>query len=126
MRNAGGRDPFSFYMHDGARDLCFTLVGEVSDAGAGELEQAWRTAQSTIAGRPLIVNFARATGVDQQARALFRAWHASGAQLEGGTPAAAALIAAITGRAVNAVARPTWYSRLASAFWRRSAAQPKP
>lgn len=89
---------FRYYMHDGAAAFSFELAGKLSDDGARELQQIWRTASSVIGDRSLIVDLSYVTGIDLAGQKLLRGWHDSGAQLVAKLPAARALIRSITGQ----------------------------
>jgi hypothetical protein len=70
-----------FYMHDGSTAFRFEVSGHLSQDGARSLEQAWRTAASTIGGRDLILDLTSVTGADEDGRALIIRWHREGARL---------------------------------------------
>lgn len=69
------------YTHDSSAAFRFQLVGDLCAAGALSLEQARRTAESTIGGRPLIVDLSAMTGVDSAGRDLLHHWHSEGARI---------------------------------------------
>ncbi len=89
---------FRYYMHDGAAAFSFELAGRLSDDGARELQQTWRTASSVIGDRSLIVDLSYVTGIDVAGQKLLRGWHDSGAQLVAKSPQARALVHSITGQ----------------------------
>ena len=103
---------FRYYMHDSATAFSFELAGRLSDDGARELEQTWRTAFSVIGGRSLIVDLSYVTGIDTAGQKLLRGWHDRGAQLVAKSPEARALVQSITGQSfgeLSAAARhSTW------------------
>ena len=70
-----------YYMHDGPSAFRFELAGDLDNAGAREIEQAWRTASSLIAGRVLLIDMTFVTSADEDGRALLARWHAGGARL---------------------------------------------
>jgi hypothetical protein len=103
---------FRYYMHDSATAFSFELAGRLSDDGARELEQTWRTAFSVIGDRSLIVDLSYVTGIDLAGQKLLRGWHDRGAQLVAKSPEARALVQSITGQSfgeLSAAARhSTW------------------
>ena len=121
MRKTPNSD-FRYYMHDGTTAFSFELAGRLSEDGARELQQAWRTASSTIDGRSLIVDLSYVTSIDVAGQHLLREWHDRGAQLVARSPEAKALIQSITGQSVGdlvASARhPTWLPVPRVALWR--------
>jgi hypothetical protein len=72
---------FSYYMHDGSSAFSFELAGDLSDEGARELEQAWRTATSVIGEKELLIDLTYVTGFDEAGHELLNKWHAHGARL---------------------------------------------
>jgi len=92
-----GSEDFSYYLHDGPGAFRFAVAGRISEAGARELEQAWRTASSVIGSRSLIVDLNRVTGIEAAGQRLIRCWHKLGAQLVGTTERARKLIEMVTG-----------------------------
>jgi hypothetical protein len=75
------RQTFSYYMHDGSTAFSFELAGDLSDEGARELEQAWRTATSVIGEKELLIDLSYVTGFDEAGHELLNKWHAHGARL---------------------------------------------
>ena len=71
----------NYYLHDGSGVFRFQLVGRLSNRDTRHLEQAWRTAESIIGGKSLIVDLSQVTGVDESGRALLDKWHGYGARL---------------------------------------------
>ena len=92
---------FCYYMHDGTTAFSFELAGRLSDDGARELQQAWRTASSVIGYRSLIVDLSYVTGIDVAGQRLLRGWHDQGAQLVAKSLEARALVQSITGQSVG-------------------------
>jgi len=90
-------------MHDGSVAFSFKLWGALSDSAARELEQAQRTASSTLAGRALIVDLSHVTQVEAFGRTILRRWHEAGAQLVAEQPEAREIVASITGEATTVV-----------------------
>jgi hypothetical protein len=89
---------FRYYMHDGTAAFSFELAGRLSDDGARELQQTWRTASSVIGDRSLIVDLSYVTCIDVAGQKLLRGWHDGGAQLVAKSPQARALVQSITGQ----------------------------
>ena len=116
---------FRYYMHDGPSAFSFELAGKLSDSAARELEQAWRTASSTIGGagrnRSLIVDLSFVTHAGPVGRGLLRRWHDAGAQLVAKSPQARAIAASITGQSPEFIAEaaphPTWRPFRVAALW---------
>jgi len=113
---------FRYYMHDGLAAFSFELAGRLSDEGARELQETWRTASSMIGDRSLIVDLSYVTSIDAGGQRLLRGWHDRGAQFVAKSPEAKALIQSITGQSVgdlvaNARHR-TWLPVPRAALWR--------
>lgn len=70
----------SFYIHDGAQALTLRIVGPLTKGEASELEQAWLTARSTLAGRKLMVELGDAVSVDADGQTLLRLLAGQGAR----------------------------------------------
>ena len=94
-----------YYIHDGSAAFRFQLAGRLSDDGARDLEQAWRTASSTIGERPRVVDLSLVTGIDEFGRELLLKWHGEGATLVANRPEARELVGSIPGIALPSVAR---------------------
>jgi hypothetical protein len=113
---------FRYYVHDSTTAFSFELAGRLSDDGARELQNVWRTASSVIDGRSLIVDLSYVTSIDAGGHHLLRGWHDRGAQLVAKSPEARALLHAITGRSVgelSATARhSTWLPFQRTPSWR--------
>jgi hypothetical protein len=73
------------------------IQGEISGQCLRETELCWLTAASTIGDREFIVEVAGAPREAEAGKGLFRKMYQAGARLVAATPAAAALIAEITG-----------------------------
>jgi len=100
----------TYYMHDGPAAFSFELAGAVCANDAAELEQAWRTASSTIGDRILVVDLSFVTRIDEAARNLLRRWHENGATLVANSPQARFLAESIIGALplAAAAAAPTY------------------
>lgn len=70
----------SFYIHDGAQALTLRIVGPLTKGTAAELEQAWLTARSTLAGRNLTVDLGDVETIDAEGRSLLRQLAGQGAR----------------------------------------------
>ena len=91
-------------MHDGPAAFSFELAGTISPDDAVELEQAWRTASSTIGDRVLVVDLSFVTRIDEAGRDLLRRWHEQGARLVANSPTARLLAESIIGTPFPAAA----------------------
>jgi hypothetical protein len=103
----GAESPFRYYLHDRASAFHFRLAGALVSEAAGELEQCWRTAASTIGGRAFTVDLSSVTSADETGRELLRRWHGDGAQFIARTARARLLAESITGQSLDAVAPAT-------------------
>lgn len=56
---------FKYYIHDGVAACRLQLVGELTEAEVPELNGCWRTARTTLAGRPLILDLNALDSVDE-------------------------------------------------------------
>jgi hypothetical protein len=91
---------FSYYMHDGSTAFSFELAGDLSDEGARELEQAWRTATSVIGEKELLIDLSYVTGIDEAGCELLNKWHAHGARFVVISPEAKKRVQSMTDRPV--------------------------
>jgi hypothetical protein len=105
MPNGG----FRYYMHAGTTALSFEIAGRVSDDGARELQQAWRTVSSVIGDRFLIVDLSYVTGIDLAGQSLVRAWHDRGAQFVAKSAQTRALLQSITGQSTGEILSAAWH-----------------
>lgn len=69
------------YQHDSAASFRFVLRGELAGNGVWQLEHAWHTAKSILAGKDLIVDISRITNTDLPGRELLHRMRESGARL---------------------------------------------
>src|SRR5579871_1267798 len=88
-----------FYMHDGPGTFRFELAGDLSGVEVARLNQAYRTASSTIGGKVLAVDVTYLVSADQSGRDLLSRWWKSGAHFVANSPASRALVEAVTGAA---------------------------
>jgi hypothetical protein len=68
-------------MHDSSAEFRFQLLGDLSGDGVRDVEQAWRTASSTIGERRFVVDITNLTSIDDEGRELIEKWHRIGALL---------------------------------------------
>jgi hypothetical protein len=84
-------DPWGYRIHDGAAQFRFELEGALSSADVAELDQCWRTASSTIAGKALVVDLTALTEIDESGRQLLNRWNQAGAEFVAGPESLAML-----------------------------------
>lgn len=70
-----------YYMHDNVLAFRFQLIGALTNDAALDLRQAWRTAASTIGGRPVLLDLSELSHADASGTALLESWRNGGAQL---------------------------------------------
>jgi anti-anti-sigma regulatory factor len=73
-------------LHDSATEFRLKLEGRLAGAWVRELEQCWRTAASTTAGRRTVVDLADVDFVDPAGEIVLTEMHTSGVELVGETP----------------------------------------
>ena len=78
-RKSKAASSWGYRIHDGASQFRFQLQGPLASADVPELDQCWRTAASTINGRPLIIDMTAVTSVDKSGRELLDRWKQAGA-----------------------------------------------
>jgi len=76
----GSRDAWGYRIHDGAAQFRFELEGSLASEDVAELDQCWRTASSTIAGKSLVVDLTALTAIDETGRELLDRWRLAGAE----------------------------------------------
>src|SRR5262245_40336527 len=96
----------TYYMHDSSAAFRFEIAGAVSAHDALELQHAWRTASSVIAGRLLIADISYVTEISDQGRVLLQEWNDSGARLIANSPSARAIAESIVGGPLPASTSP--------------------
>ena len=74
-------DSFQYYMHDNPAMFRLQLSGDLSTESVREIEQAWRTACSTLGSRRLIVDITCLRNVNDEGRELLEKWYGHGAAL---------------------------------------------
>ncbi|MGA3202532.1 MAG: hypothetical protein ABSF12_08555 [Bryobacteraceae bacterium] len=116
---------FIYYMHDGPRTFRFELAGNLAGADAQKLDQAWRTASSTLDGKTVAVDVTFLTGIDEKARLLLERWWRAGAHFVANSAPSRILVESITGQpyapAGNAVG-PTFEPLFTAASFRAALA----
>ena len=109
----------SFYIHDGAQALTLQINGALTQGAAAELEQTWLTAQSTLAGRELLVDLGNLISADDVlARAVLRRLARDGARFVTASRLTEALAAAVSRRMPELLPAPrrSVWNRLACCF----------
>jgi hypothetical protein len=86
-----------FYMHDGPGTFRFELSGSLAGGEVAKLDQAWRTASSTVDGKVLAVDVTFLSSADEKGRALLTRWWEAGAHFVANSPVSRALVESITG-----------------------------
>ncbi len=56
---------FRYYIHDAVASCRLQLIGELTEAEVEELSGCWRTAKTTLGGRPLILDLHALRNVDE-------------------------------------------------------------
>jgi hypothetical protein len=64
-----------YYLHFEAAALRIEIVGNLSGAGVGTIECAWRSASSMLAGRDIVVGMMAVAEADADGRGLLLNWH---------------------------------------------------
>ncbi len=70
---------FKYYIHDSADAFRFQLFGELTDADVSELNGCWRTAQTSLRNRKLILDLRDLKTVDELGKQWLAAMGAEGA-----------------------------------------------
>jgi hypothetical protein len=70
-----------YYLHDEADALRIEIAGDLSGPGVSSIEHAWRTANSVLAGRHLVVGPTAVAEADDDGRGLLLTWHRCGARI---------------------------------------------
>ncbi len=96
----------NYYLHDGSGEFRIQIAGHLSQSNARDLEEAWRTASSTIDGKCLIVDLSHVTSIDVSGRELLDKWHTQGARLVVTSSESKARIQVMTGAAITLVMPP--------------------
>lgn len=69
------------YLHDRSAAFQFVLKGKLIGEWVSNLEHAWDTARSVLAGKELVVDLSGMTGADSRGMALLSRMRESGARL---------------------------------------------
>src|SRR5258706_15919761 len=75
------KDDFSYYLHDGSHAFRFQLRGRLSLETVRYLEQAWRTASSTISERQVVFDMSDLTTIEASGQNVLLRWRERGALL---------------------------------------------
>lgn len=92
---ANNRADSNCYIHDGSSCFRFDIEGDLSGRRATEMEQSWRTAETVIGSRPLVVALGKVDQIDSFGRALLHRWHEAGARFTGKSPLVRSLVGSI-------------------------------
>jgi hypothetical protein len=95
------RESLQYYIHDEADALRFELSGSLSGEGARSVYQAWRTALSIVAGRPVIADITFVTEADEHGRGVLLVWHRSGVRIIAASPESRVLARDILGEPIS-------------------------
>jgi hypothetical protein len=85
-----------YYIHGGPSALRVELAGDLNAGDAWRLEQDWRGFSSAIGNRSLVVDVSFVTGIDEEARSLFKRWYARGAEFAASSKQAREVVESIT------------------------------
>ena len=75
-----GTSSFKYYIHDGIESLRLQLIGELSEPEVTALDGCWRTARTTLTGRPLVIDVRTLAKVDEAGKRWLAARADEGAQ----------------------------------------------
>jgi hypothetical protein len=107
-------------------NLRIEIVGDLSGAGVGSIEQAWRTANSVLAGRRIVVGLTAVAEADDYGRGLLLTWHRCGARIIARSMDSCTLAESILGTSVQIPpAKSGWRQRFSDFLRRWSAAATK-
>ncbi|MGA3185718.1 MAG: hypothetical protein ABSF22_01285 [Bryobacteraceae bacterium] len=112
---------FIFYMHDGPATFRFELAGNLAGKDVAKLDQAWRTASSTLDGKTLVVDVTFLTAVDEPGRWLLERWSLAGAHFVANSASSRSLVESVTGQPyepADAIAGPTFDPHFTAGSWR--------
>ena len=87
-----------YYIPGGPSALRFELAGDLNADDASRLEQDWRGVSSAVGNRFLVVDVSFVTGMDEEARSLFKRWYARGAEFAASSKQSRELVEWITER----------------------------
>jgi hypothetical protein len=117
-----------FFIHDGSDALRLKVLGDLCGPGVASLDQAWRTARSTLRGRLLIIDLVSVSDADEYGRDLLLCWHRIGAKIVARSRESHAFAEKIIGLPIQMLApKSCWRARLSEFFfWWSTAAASKP
>jgi hypothetical protein len=75
-----------YYIHDNRSAFRLKLAGSLGGAGVKSVHDAWRTALSTLRGRPVIADISLVTAFDTEGHELLMLWHEAGVHIVGPSP----------------------------------------
>lgn len=112
-----------YYLHDEAAALRIEIAGDLTGAAARSVEQALRTAKSTLGGRPIVVGLTAVAEADDDGRGLLLTWHRGGARIIARSMDSRTLAESILGASVPmSPAKSGWRQRFSDLLRRCSAA----
>jgi len=115
-----------YYLHDEADALRIEIAGDMTGAGVRSIQHALRTAESTLAGRPIIVGLTAVAEADDDGRGLLRIWHRGGARIIARSTDSRTLAESILGTSVPmSPAKSGWRQRCSDLLRRWSVAATK-
>lgn len=115
-----------YYLHDEADALRIEIAGNMTGAGVRSIQHALRTAESTLAGRPIIVALTAVAEADDDGRGLLRTWHRGGARIIARCMDSRIFVESILGASVPMPpAKSGWRQRFSDLLRRWSAAATK-
>ena len=115
-----------YYLHDEADALRIEIVGNLSGAGVGSIEHAWRTANSVLASRDIVIGRTAAAEADDDGRRLLLTCRRSGARIIARSMDSRTLAESILGASVPMPpAKSGWRQRFSDFLRRWSAASAK-
>jgi hypothetical protein len=95
-------ESLQYYIHDEPDALRLELSGSLSGEGAQSVYQAWRTALSIVAGRPVIADITFVAEADERGRGVLQAWRRNGVRIVAGSPASQAVAGGTPGERISA------------------------
>ncbi len=115
-----------YYLHDEADALRIEIVGNVSGTGVASIEHAWKTANSVLAGRHVVVGLTAAAEADDGGRVLLLDLHRCGARIIARSTDSRTLAESIVGLPVSMPpAKSGWRQRFSDLLRRWAAAAAK-
>ena len=112
-----------YYLHDEADALRIEIVGNLCGAGVGSIEHAWRTANSVLEGRHIVIGLTAVADADDDGRGLLLSWHRCGARIIARSMDSRTLAESILGVSVPMpLAKSGWRQRFSDLLRRWAAA----